>query len=79
MNGVLYSSTLETFSHSPFNVSFHSVTLLSPPLAANTFPLKLQETFHMTVSMCSTFFDQGPSGDSALQMMTLLSWLAVAM
>ena len=70
---------LETFSHSPFSVSFHNVTLLSPPLAASTLPLKLHDTFHITVSMWSTFFVHGPSGDSALQMMTLLSWLAVAM
>jgi hypothetical protein len=46
----LYSSIVFTHSHSPLKFSFQSVTLLSPALTANTFPLKLQLTLQTTTS-----------------------------
>ena len=49
-----HSSIDLTHSHSPFRFSFHSETLLSPPLTASTFPLRLQLTRHSTASNCST-------------------------
>ena len=50
-----YHSSIDlTHSHSPFRFSFHSETLLSPPLTASTFPLRLQLTRHSTASNCST-------------------------
>lgn len=47
---VRYSSIHFTQSHSPFKFSFHKLTLLSPPLTASTFPLRLQLTLHNTAS-----------------------------
>lgn len=76
----IYSSTLLTRSHSPFNVSFHNVTLLSPPLTASTFPLRLQLTRHTTVSRGMTLRAHGDCASwSRVQMMTLLSCDADAM
>lgn len=73
-----YSSTLLTLSHSPFRVSFHSVTLLSPPLTASTFPLRLQLTRQTTVSRGIILrAHDGPF--SYVQIITLLSWDADAM
>ena len=55
-----YSSIVFTHSHLPLRFSFHSVTLLSPALTANTFPLKLQLTLHSTTSKLITLLFHTP-------------------
>lgn len=76
---VLYSSIVLTQSHSPFRFSFHNVTLLSPPDTANTFPLRLQLTRHITASKFSMILFQslGREG-SVVHIRTVLSCEAEA-
>lgn len=76
----IYSSMLLTISHSSFKFSFHKLTLLSPPLTARTFPLKLQLTLHKTASKFRIvlFHSEGCAG-SDVQMRTVLSCDADAM
>ena len=76
---VLYSSIVFTQSHSPFRFSFHKVTLLSPPETANTFPLRLQLTRHITASKLSVILFQslGREG-SVVHIRTVLSCEAEA-
>lgn len=63
-----------TFSHSPRRFSFHKLTLLSPPLTAKTFPLKLQLTLHRTTSKFKTLLFHCPGcAGSEVQMRTVLS------
>lgn len=76
----LYSTISFTHFHSPFRVSFHSVTLLSPPETARTFPLKLQLTLQSTASKLNNvlFHSLGRAG-SDVQILTVLSCEAEAM
>ena len=76
----LYSSIVLTQFHSPFKFSFHRLTLLSPPLTANTFPLRLQLTLHSTASKSKTvgFHSLGCAG-SLVHIRTVLSCAAEAM
>ena len=75
-----YSSIHLTQSHSPLRFSFHKLTLLSPPLTANTLPLKLQLTLHKTASKFKTvgFHSLGCAG-SLVHILTVLSCAADAM
>ena len=79
----LYSVTSRTQSHPPFNVSFHSVTLLSPPLTAKTFPLILQLTLQQTLSNSSVLArvhePSPPPVPVLVQILTVLSCDADAM
>jgi hypothetical protein len=76
-----YSSIDLTRSQSPFRFSFHRLTLLSPPLTAKTFPLKLQLTRHSTASKFVNGFEFHTPGceGSDVQMRTVLSCEAEAM
>lgn len=71
----IYSSISFTHSHSPLKFSFHKETLLSPPLTANTFPLKLHDTRHTSRSNCRTLDSHCPGLETAeeVQMRTVLS------
>lgn len=74
----IYSSMVLTQSHPPFKLSFHKLTLLSPPLTANTFPLKLQLTLQTTASNLSSVLVQleafaGSALAGQVQMRTVLS------
>ena len=67
-----YSSIVFTHSHPPLSFSFHRLTLLSPVLTANTFPLKLQLTLHATASTFNTvLFHYRKYAD--VQILTVLS------
>ena len=76
-----YSSIHLTQSQFPFKSSFQRLTLLSPPLTANTFPLKLQLTRHTTASNSGrTVHFQSPSVlGSWVHILTVLSCDALAM
>lgn len=75
-----YSSIVLTHSHSPLKFSFHSETLLSAPLTASTFPLKLQLTRQTVASKFNTLHDHCPWLElSLVQMRTVLSCDADAM
>lgn len=76
-----------THSHPPsLTLSFHKLTLLSPPLTASTFPLSDQLTRQMTHSKFNTVLCQLfasamsllPSVDANVQTLTLLSWPPLA-
>lgn len=54
----LYSSIVLTQSHPPLRLSFHKLTLLSPPLTARTLPLRLQLTRQTTASNLSSVLCQ---------------------
>ena len=76
-----YSSIHLTQSQFPFKSSFHRLTLLSPPLTARTFPLKLQLTLQTTASNSgSTVHFHSPSVlGSCVHILTVLSCDALAM
>ena len=56
-----HSSIVFTHSHPPLNFSFHKLTLLSPPLTANTFPAMLQLTLHTTTSKSNVSHFHAPA------------------
>jgi len=82
-HAILHSSIVLMTSHPPsLTLSFHNVTLLSAPLTANTFPLKLQLTLHTKHSNVNVLHVQLPADAPAselVQIRTLRSCEADAM
>lgn len=80
----IHSSMVLTQSHPPLRLSFHKLTLLSPPLTARTLPLRLQLTRQTTASNLSSVLCQldeleGSAFAWHVQMRTVLSCEAEAM